>query len=162
MTSSLKHSLPAFRIRRAVPADTASVQNFVFAALRSYGFEPDPEGLDAPIVAFGTAGEDGPVLEWVAEVSGTVVGAIGLSPVGEDAALSAFYVDSAYRGSGIGRTLLEYVVKEAKAQGFNQLHLETSSRFREAIHLYEAVGWVRGPDLPPEYGPDRTYSLQIL
>ena len=28
-------------------------------------------------------------------------------------------------------------------------------------HLYESTGWVRGPDLPPGYGPDRTYSLDI-
>lgn len=163
MPASLEHAhQAAVRIRRAGPADTESVRNFVFAALRSFGFEPDPEGLDAPIVAFGTAGEEGPVLEWVAEILGTVVGAIGLSPTDEDAALSAFYVDAAYRGAGIGRTLLEYVIKEAKARGFHRLYLETSSRFHAAIHLYEATGWVRGPDLPPEYGPDRTYFLHML
>src|SRR5260370_35976226 len=161
MASSLNRSLPAFRIRRAVSADTERVQNFVFARLRSYGFEPEPEGRDAPVVAFGTAGGDGSALEWVAEISGIVVGAIALSPAGEDGQLTVFYLDSAYHGLGIGRTLLEYVIREAKVRGFHQLHLETSTLFREAVHLYEATGWVRGPDLPPEYGPDRTYSLQI-
>lgn len=44
-------------IRRATPADGPAVQRFVFDPLRSYGIEPDPEGLDADVVAFGTAGD---------------------------------------------------------------------------------------------------------
>ena len=161
MTSSLAHPFPVILLRLAVPSDAVYVQNFVFATLRSYGIEPAPESLDAPVVAFGTAGGDGSVLEWVAEISGTVVGAIVLTAIGKEGKLSLFYVDSSYRGLGIGRTLLEHIIKEAKVRGFHRLHLETRTIFREAVHLFEATGWIRGPDLPPEYGPDRTYSLQI-
>jgi GNAT superfamily N-acetyltransferase len=149
-----------FDIRRAVFADAERVQDFVFAILRSYDIEPDPEGLDAPVVAFGMAGGDGSVLELVAEVSGTVVGAIALAS-GEVGKLTLFYVVPAYRGSGIGRALLERIMKEAKALGVHLLYLETRAIFREAVHLYEATGWVRGLDLPPEYGPDRSYVLRI-
>ena len=163
MISSFDDSSPTLRIRRARPTDTEGVRKFVFATLRSYGIEPDPEGVDAPIVTFGIAGEGGPALEWVVEISGTLAGIIGLSPSGENAILTAFYVDTAYHGYGIGRTLLEYVLAEAKARGFHRLDLETHSSFRQAIHLYKATGWVRGPDLSPaKYGdPDRTYSLQV-
>ena len=148
-------------IRRAVPADGPRVREFVFATLRSYGIEPDPEGLDADVVAFGTAG-DGPVAEFVAEVDGRAVGSVALSPRSEGVAwLSKLFVDAAYRGRGLGRALLARAVEEARVRGYRRIELETRTIYREAIHLYEATGWVRGPDLPPEHGPDRTYALDL-
>jgi GNAT superfamily N-acetyltransferase len=148
-------------IRRAVPEDGPLVRGFVFATLRSYGIEPDPEGLDADIVAFGTAG-DGPVAEFVAEVDGRPVGSVALSPRDEGVAwLSKLFVDAAFRGRGLGRALLARTVEEARARGYRRIDLETRTIFREAVQLYEATGWTRGPDLPPEHGPDRTYSLVL-
>jgi GNAT superfamily N-acetyltransferase len=148
-------------IRRATPEDGPRVREFVFATLRSYGIEPDPDGLDADVVAFGTAG-DGPVAEFVAEVGGSVAGSVAISPRAEGTAwLSKLFVDAAYRGHGLGRKLLARAVDEARARGYRRIELETRTIFREAVHLYEATGWVRGPDLPPEHGPDRTYFLPL-
>lgn len=136
----------------------------MFATLRSYGIEPDLEGLDSDVVAFGTAGE-GPALEFVAEVAGRVAGAVVVSPVdGADARtahLSKLFVDAAYRGQGLGRALLEHAVAEARSRDYGAITLETRAIFREAVRLYESNGWVRGPDLPPGHGPDRTYSLDL-
>jgi GNAT superfamily N-acetyltransferase len=149
-------------IRRALPADGPAVRDFVFATLRSYGIEPDPNGLDADVVAFGTAG-DGPVAEFVAEVDGMAVGSVALSPRGDGVAwLSKLFVNADYRGRGLGRALLARAVDEARRRGYRRIDLETRTNFLEAVHLYEATGWVRGPDLPPEHGPDRSYSLQLV
>jgi putative acetyltransferase len=158
-------------IRRALPEDGPRVREFVFATLRSYGIEPDPEGLDADVVAFGTAG-DGPVAEFVAELDGKAVGSVALSPRGGGhgsnaetyegvAWLSKLFVDAAYRGLGLGRRLLARAVEEARVRGYDRIDLETRTIFREAVHLYEATGWVRGADLPPEHGPDRSYTLRL-
>lgn len=148
-------------IRTARPADGEAVRAFVFATLRSYGIEPDPEGLDADVVAFGTAGEE-PVAEFVAEVDGVAVGSVQLSPQGDGVAhLSKFFVHAAVRGRGLGRSLLARAVEEARTRGYRRIDLETRTAFREAVHLYEATGWRRGPDLPPDHGPDRTYSLDL-
>lgn len=158
-------------IRRAVPADGEAVRTFVFATLRSYGIEPEPDGLDADVVAFGTAGE-GPVAEFVAERDGKVVGSVALSPRGAShggaadtfagvAWLSKLFVDATYRGHGLGRALLARAVEEARTRGYRRIDLETRTIFREAVHLYEVTGWQRGPDLPPEHGPDQTYSLHL-
>ena len=137
------------------------MREFVFDTLRAYGIEPDPEGLDADVMAFGTAG-DGPVAEFAAEVDRRPVGSVALSPRGEGVAwLSKLFVDAAYRGRGLGRALLARAVEEARARGCRRIELETRTIYREAVHLYEATGWVRGPDLPPEHGPDRTYSLDL-
>ena len=112
-------------------------------------------------MAFGTAG-GGPVAEFVAEVDGHAVGSVALSPRGEGVAwLSKLFVDAAYRGRGLGRALLARAVEEARARGCRRIELETRTIYREAVHLYEATGWVRGPDLPPEHGPDRTYALDL-
>ncbi|MBI2760914.1 MAG: GNAT family N-acetyltransferase [Chloroflexi bacterium] len=154
-------STPSFIIRSAAPDDGPAVRGFVFATLRSYGIEPDPEGLDADVTAFGTAG-DGPVAEFVAEADGVAAGSVALSPHGADAAhLSKLFVDARFRGRGMGRALLARAVEEARARGYGRIDLETRTIFEEAVHLYEVTGWVRGPDLPAGDGPDRTYTLYL-
>jgi GNAT superfamily N-acetyltransferase len=159
-TANQAQQVSLLLIRRATPADSPAVQRFVFDTLHSYGIEPDPTGLDADVVAFG-AGADG-ALEWVADLAGTAVGSIVITPMNpSEGKLSKFFVDASRRGSGIGRKLLAHAVAEAQARGYRRLHLETRTIYREAVHLYEARGWVRGPDLPPGYGPDRTYTLEL-
>jgi ribosomal protein S18 acetylase RimI-like enzyme len=161
MQDTAADNSPSFTIRRAVPDDGPTVVRFVFATLRSYGIEPDPDGLDADVVAFGTAG-DGPTLEWVAAIDASAVGSVVISPEQEgEAHLSKFFVDATHRGKGIGRALLMHAVAEARRREFRRLRLETRAIYREAVHLYEATGWVRGSDLPLGDGPERTYLLQI-
>lgn len=50
-------------------------------------------------------------------------------------------VEECYRGSGIGRAVLEYTIAEAARLGARRLYLETNSSLANAIHLYEAVGF---------------------
>jgi len=61
--------------------------------------------------------------------------------------LAKMAVAESYRGRGIGRRLLEHVVRQAEALGIRRLYLETNSRLANAIHLYESVGFRL---LPPE------------
>ncbi len=51
------------------------------------------------------------------------------------------------RGSGIGRSLLEKVIAEARALGARRLYLETNQKLTPAIRLYESLGFRH---LPPE------------
>jgi putative acetyltransferase len=155
-------SIPPFLIRRAVPSDGPAVRAFVFETERSYGIEPDPEGLDADVEAFGTAQNDA-VLELVAEVAGKVVGSIVISRKEQEkeAWLSTFFVEAAYRGREIGRALLEQAVTEARLREYHVLVLETRSIFRKAIYLYESTGWKQLPAPPSQYGFDRKYQLVL-
>jgi GNAT superfamily N-acetyltransferase len=56
-------------------------------------------------------------------------------------------VSESFRGSGIGRKLLEEVIAEARASGAHRLYLETNSQLTPAIRLYESMGFRH---LPPE------------
>ncbi len=168
---------PSTIIRRARPADGPVVRDIVFRTLRSYGIEPDPDGLDRDVADFGRADGAGGLLEYVAEVAGVVVGSVVLSPRASshtevapsprrsydegEAHLSKLFVAAEARGRGVGCALLAHAVAEARAHGMRRLDLETRSVFREAVGLYEATGWTRGPDLPPGHGPDRTYYLSL-
>ncbi|MBE9080383.1 GNAT family N-acetyltransferase [Romeria aff. gracilis LEGE 07310] len=148
-------------IRRAEPSDGEKVQRFVFEITRSYGLEPDPEGIDSDVMNYGEA-NDCSVQQWVAEVSKVVVGSIALIG-GENnvAHLATFFVDLRFQGQGIGRALLEHAVTVAQSEGYVQVELETRKNYKKAIHLYESMGWVRVYSLPNSNGMDMTYSLSL-
>ncbi len=50
-----------------------------------------------------------------------------------------------YRGQGIGRELLQYTIEQAKSLGAVRLHLGSSTKLGNAIHLYESVGFEHVP-----------------
>ena len=56
-------------------------------------------------------------------------------------------VTESFRGTGIGRKLLEEAIAEARASGAHRLYLETNSKLTPAIRLYESLGFRH---LPPE------------
>ena len=61
------------------------------------------------------------------------------------AELKRMYVDPSVRGRGIGRALLEALEGEARVLGVTRIVLETGTRLAPAIHMYEAMGYVRIP-----------------
>jgi GNAT superfamily N-acetyltransferase len=136
------------------------VRAFVCESLRSFGIEPDLDGKDADLGGFGEHGPD--IDEFVAESDGITVGSVIVSPHADGVGwLSKFFVDSRYRGKGIGRALLAHATEAARARGYRRLRLDTRSMMREAIHLYEATGWRLEPD-PPQDGPcEAFYSLDL-
>lgn len=63
----------------------------------------------------------------VAEDKGEIAGAIGLEKFGSVALLRSVVVSPQYRGSGIGRSLVEQVLERASGQGIEELFLLTTS-----------------------------------
>jgi GNAT superfamily N-acetyltransferase len=153
-------SRTTYVIRRALPSDGLAVRRFVFATLEAYGVVPDPEGHDKDVMSFGS--HEDPVDAFVADVEGTVVGSVMISPHGNDVGwLSKFFVDEGHRGAGIGRALLARAVDAGRKRSYRRLELDTRTFFKEAVHLYESTGWKRTAD-PPELGPcDAIYCLDL-
>jgi N-acetylglutamate synthase-like GNAT family acetyltransferase len=86
-----------------------------------------------------------------AVLDGVAVGCCGLVPMEEGVfEVVKMAVDERLQGRGIGRKLLKYVVEQGRAMGAKKLYLETNSKLRNAIHLYEALGFKH---LPPQTSP---------
>jgi N-acetylglutamate synthase-like GNAT family acetyltransferase len=65
-----------------------------------------------------------------------------------------------YRGQGIGRELLHYAIKQAKALGATRLFLGSNSKLANAIHLYESVGFRHVP--PERLGPSHYARANVF
>jgi len=57
--------------------------------------------------------------------------------------IKRMYVRPAFRGRGLGKQMLEYLAAYARAQGVSLLRMETGIHQREAISLYERMGFAR-------------------
>jgi GNAT superfamily N-acetyltransferase len=57
--------------------------------------------------------------------------------------LNRMYVRPEARGLGLGRRLAQAVIDEARAEGLHTLRLGALYRHKEAIPLYESLGFVR-------------------
>jgi putative acetyltransferase len=87
---------------------------------------------------------------------GAAVGCVALIPMGDGVyELSKMAVSPAMRGQGIGRRLLEYAIGQAKTMGASSLFLGSNSVLKNAVHLYESVGFTH---VPPEKLPEMHYA----
>ncbi len=93
---------------------------------------------------------------FVVDLGQQIVGCAALIAEGEGIyELSKMAVSPAVRGRGIGRKLLEYVIAQARALGARSLWLGSNSRLRNAVHLYESVGFAH---VPAETLPASNYA----
>jgi putative acetyltransferase len=152
-------------VRAASVEDCPRVQAIASQAMRAFGIEPDFGGLDRELGTFGepTAAS---LIQLVAEVKGEIAGSVVLSWKNEEPLncvlkLSAFYVDSKFRGLGAGKLLLREAVALAQQHGACQIYLETWSTMTAAVHLYTSLGWKRDQRLAPETGAEWSYVLNL-
>jgi putative acetyltransferase len=98
----------------------------------------DIDGLRGPDVTFWSV--------WVVE---KIVGCGALKRLdAHRGEIKSMRVADKFLGLGVGRAILEHLVREARAQGMKSLWLETGSTeaFVPALRLYESAGFTRcGP-----------------
>ena len=140
---------PTPRFRRASNKDREEVIRLVYGVLKEYGLEPDPAATDADLAdieqSYFARGGTFLVLE---DQSGSIIGAYGLYPLeNQTCELRKMYLQKSHRGKGLGKSLMEGALVEARRLGFKRMTLETASVLKEAIALYEGYGFV-------EYKPD--------
>jgi ribosomal protein S18 acetylase RimI-like enzyme len=79
---------------------------------------------------------------WIAELGGEVAGTLALIHEDERTArIRWFLLDRALRGRGLGRQLLEELIAEADATGYELIRLETFSELTAAARLYRSFGF---------------------
>lgn len=74
---------------------------------------------------------------WVAEHQGRVVGMAGMERYGDSGLLRSVAVTQEWRGTGIGRTLVDRVLTEGRAAGVREVYLLTTT----AEHYFPRLGF---------------------
>ncbi len=131
------------RLRPARNADGPAVKTLVFGVLREYGLKPDPGCTDADLDDIdGHYFQRGGTFSVLEEADGTIIGSVGIGLVSPRVCeLRKMYLSGRCRGRGLGRTLLDHGLAEARRLGFRRVVLETASALKEAIRLYEQYGF---------------------
>jgi ribosomal protein S18 acetylase RimI-like enzyme len=93
--------------------------------------------------------EDGNVLGTATlELEGRIPGGHERPPLAPgEAHLRMLGVHPEAQGRGIGRRIMEACIEEARLAGKSVMTLDTTERMEAALHLYESMGFRRGPDL---------------
>lgn len=82
----------------------------------------------------------------LASVDGVPAGVGALKPIdGSIAEVKRMFVRPAARGAGIGRAILQRLLGDAHAEGFQLVRLETMTFMRPALVLYRSLGFVDVP-----------------
>jgi putative acetyltransferase len=89
---------------------------------------------------------------FMAHSGAEAVGCVALMPMRDGVyEVSKMAVSPHLRGRGIGRRLLQHSIAQARSIGARSLFLGSNTRLKDAVHLYESVGFrhVKPETIPP-------------
>jgi len=124
--------------------------------LEYQGFSAELASLPAPY-----APPAGALL--IAQDAARVAGCVALRKLdGNICEMKRLYVRPDFRGSGLGKTLIEAVVHAARHAGYRELRLDTLPSMASAQSLYRRIGFVEIQPYGEKYLPGtRFYSLEL-
>ncbi len=106
------------------------------------------------------------IIIWTAWLDDALCGMGGLKVIDEEhAELKSFHTIEQYRGNGIGKKLLNFIIERAREMGISRLVLGTGSwqYFIPAVNLYKSFGFVEtGPFDDEKLDPNsRFFELKL-
>jgi len=151
-------TFPAVVLRRLAATDDQSGVAALMAAyvaeirrnlFEGHGLQLEDATPDSASIVDVAALLEPPQCLYLAEVDGQPAGTCGLKQVSPAVAeIKRMYVDPAVRGHGAGRALLQRVLDDARAAGYQGLRLETAVWMVEAHALYRSCGFVDTTPFP--------------
>jgi GNAT superfamily N-acetyltransferase len=122
----------------------AAVRALLEEYWRSFGFTPCFQNFASELAGLpGVYVPPGGRLA-LASIGGQPAGCIALRRVDAHyAEAKRLYVRPAFRGCGLGRALMEWMIAEARAAGYREVGGDTMPVMRNALALYERMGFER-------------------
>jgi len=133
------------------PEALATVKTLLEEYWSSFGFTPCFQNFGEELASLpGAYAPPGGRLA-LAMIDGQPAGCIALRRVdNRRAEAKRLYVRPGFRGHGTGRVLLEWVMAEARAQGYSEMVGDTMPVMREALALYDRLGFERSEPYSPQ------------
>lgn len=135
------------KLRRITETDNAAIAAVIRQVSAEYGLTADKgytvadPNLDELFQVYSQPG----AAYWVVEQNGEIVGGGGVAPLGcsepDICELQKMYFLSSARGQGLAKKLALMALDHARQQGFKRCYLETTAFLKEAIGLYEHLGF---------------------
>ena len=137
----------ATTMRRITELDNSGIATVIRAVSAEYGLTADKgytvadPNLDELYQLYSQPGH----AYWVIEQNGHVVGGGGVAPLSCSEAdiceLQKMYFLPSVRGQGLAKKLALVALDHARGQGFKRCYLETTAFLKDAIGLYEHLGF---------------------
>ncbi|MGY6031291.1 GNAT family N-acetyltransferase [Phytobacter sp. AG2a] len=134
-------------LRRMTAKDNAAIASVIRQVSAEYGLTADKgytvadPNLDELYQLYSQKG----AAYWVVEFEGVVVGGGGVAPLScsepDICELQKMYFLPSARGRGLAKKLALLALDHARVQGFTRCYLETTEFLKEAIGLYEHLGF---------------------
>jgi len=158
---NLPTSSPSFTCRKATNSDGEQIRKIVFDALMSYGLVLDPAATDVDLFDLEKYYPEGTFWILIDDES-TIKGSFALYRVDRSRAeIRKMYFDPSIRGIGLGTWAMHFLIREAKAMGYQTLTLETASVLKEAISLYKKMGFQTVPGLCHSHRCDVVMEMRL-
>lgn len=131
------------KTRRQTSAAEALIREYAASPGIDLGFESFEQQMAEFPGAYSRP--DGRLL--LAIENGDAIGVVALRRLSEGICeMKRMYVKPEFRGKGIGRMLAERLIEEARQIGYSRMRLDSRSRLKQAVSLYQSLGFKKiGP-----------------
>lgn len=156
------HLIDNYTLVSAGNKDSKEIKVVIYSILNEYGLKEDEGKTDSDLNNIQKYYTDNNGFFGKILINDKIVGTIGLFKLNDDLCeLRKMYLLKEHRGKGLGKILMDIIIKKAKEKKYKKIELETASVLQEAIGLYKKYSFreIEKPDLANRC--DKAFILEL-